>query len=279
MRVSIGFLASPIGARDLHQLEGIADLAGRGHVRAAAEVEPVALLVDLDLLVFRNGVDELDLEQLALVAEDFLRLLARPHLLGERLVAPDDLAHALLDRRKVFRRERLVAEEVVIEAVLDHRADRDLGAGPQRLDGLGEHMRGIVADQLERARIVAIDELDPGVARDRVGEIGEGAVERHRDGALGKRRRDRLGDGKSGRAVGIFAPRPVGKGQRDHIIGHDRLLLLTRCRRTQVSAFGDAVFSGNGSRGQIPPALWRVGGVSGRGKCEVGHIPVAAPVL
>ena len=71
MRDSISRLriAAPIGAGDLHQLEGVADLAGRGHVRAAAEIEPVALLVDLDLLVCRNGVDQLDLEQLALVAE------------------------------------------------------------------------------------------------------------------------------------------------------------------------------------------------------------------
>ena len=39
-------IAAPIGAGDFHQLERIADLAGRGHVRAAAEIEPVALLVD-----------------------------------------------------------------------------------------------------------------------------------------------------------------------------------------------------------------------------------------
>ena len=47
-------VAAPIGARHLHQLEGVADLAGRGHVRAAAEIEPVALLVDLDGLVGRE---------------------------------------------------------------------------------------------------------------------------------------------------------------------------------------------------------------------------------
>ena len=85
-------IAAPIGAGDLHQLEGVADLAGRGHVRAAAEIEPVALLVDLDLLVGRNGVDQLDLEVLALVAEDVLGLVARPDFLGERFVARDDLA-------------------------------------------------------------------------------------------------------------------------------------------------------------------------------------------
>ena len=96
-------VAAPIGARDLHQLEGVADLAGRGHVRAAAEVEPVALVVDLDRLVAGNGVDQLDLEALALVAEHLLGLLAVPHLLGEGFVARDDLAHLLLDRREVLR--------------------------------------------------------------------------------------------------------------------------------------------------------------------------------
>ena len=38
-------------------------------------------------------------------------------------------------------------------------------------------MGGVVPDQLERARIVARDELDLGVVVDRVGEIGERAVD------------------------------------------------------------------------------------------------------
>ena len=70
-------VAAPIGAGHLHQLEGVADLAGRGHVRAAAEVEPVALRVDLEILVFGNGVDQLDLVALALVAKHFLGAVAR----------------------------------------------------------------------------------------------------------------------------------------------------------------------------------------------------------
>ncbi len=139
-------IAAPIGAGDFHQLERIADLAGRGHMRAAAQIEPVALLVDFDLLIFRDGVDQLDLEQLALVAEHLLRLVARPRFLGERFVARDDLAHLLFDGREILRRERLVAEEVVIEAVVDHRADGDLRAGPQRLHRFGEHVRGVVAN-------------------------------------------------------------------------------------------------------------------------------------
>src|ERR1700674_5254104 len=68
----IAVIAAPVGARHLHQLEGAADLARRRHVRPAAEIEPIALLVDLDRLLARNGVDELDLEHLAAGGEHLL---------------------------------------------------------------------------------------------------------------------------------------------------------------------------------------------------------------
>ena len=197
-------------------------------MRAAAQIEPVALLVDFELLVFRNGVDQLDLETFAAVAEHVLGVLARPHFLGERFVARDDLAHLLLDRGEILRRERLVAEEIVIKTVLDHRPDGDLGAGPQRLHRFGEHMRGVVADQLERPRIVAGEELDLGVVLDRIGQIGKLAVERHGDRALGKRRRNALGDVEAGGVWRKIPTRAVGKGHGDHC---QKLLLLTRCLR------------------------------------------------
>ena len=201
-------------------------------MRAAAQIEPVALLVDFELLVFRNGVDQLDLEAFAAVAKHVLGVLARPHFLGERLVARDDLAHLLFDRGEILGRERLVAEEIVIKTVLDHRPDGDLGAGPQRLHGFGEHVRGVVADQLERARVVAGEELDLGIVLDRIGKVGKLAVERHGDRALGKRRRNPLGDVEAGGVLRIVPTRAVGKGHGDHC---QKLLLLTRCLRTQVS--------------------------------------------
>ena len=209
-------IAAPVGARDLLQFEGVADLAGRGHVRAAAEIEPVALAVNFQAFAGRNGIDQLDLEILALVLEHALGLVARPHLLGEGFVARDDLAHLLLDHRQVFRRERRVAVEVVEEAVVDHRADGDLRAGPQRLHRLRHHMRGIVANELQRPRVLARQELDLGILLDRVGEVGDGAVERHRDRALGERGRNALGDVETGDALGVLPTCAVGKGQRDH---------------------------------------------------------------
>ena len=184
-------------------------------MRAAAEVEPLALLIDLDLLIFRNGVDQLDLEVLAHVAEGLLRLLARPHFLGEEFVAANDLLHLLFDDGQVFRRERLVAVEVVIEAVRDHRADGHLGARPQILHRFGEYVGGVVADQFQRAGILAVDEFDLGVALDRVVEIAQHAVKRHRHCALGQRRRDALGNIKACDADRVGPGGAVGKGEGD----------------------------------------------------------------
>jgi hypothetical protein len=190
-------------------------------VRPAAQIEPVALLVDLDGLVGRDRVDQFDLEHLAIVAEYLLCLFAGPDLLGERLVARDDLAHLLFDRSKILRRERLVAEEIVIEAVLDRGTDGHLRSRPQRLHRFGQHMRAIVPDQLQRARIVTGDEFNSRILLDRVGEIADHAIQRHRHRALGQRRRDALGDIEAGDAFGEFAFRAVGEGEGD-LRGFDR---------------------------------------------------------
>ena len=80
-----------------------------------------------------------------MVGEVLLDLGAVPDLALDRQVAVDDLGHALLDLGEVLRRERLVAHEVVVEAVLRRGTERDLRAGIELLHRLGEHMRCVVA--------------------------------------------------------------------------------------------------------------------------------------
>ncbi len=160
---------------------------------------------------------------LAAVGEHVLRVLARPHFLGEGFVLGDDFPHFFFDGGKILRRERLVAEEIVIKSVLDHRPNGHLRAGPQRLYRFRQYMRAIVTDQFERARVVAGDEFDLGVALDLVGQVCERAVERHRDRALGKRRRDAFRDLETGGAGGVLTARAVRKSQRDHVALHSLL--------------------------------------------------------
>ena len=142
-------VATPVGARDLGQLEG-ADPARRRTVRATAEVEPLALVVERDRLALGDGVEQLELEALAHVVEPRPCGVAAHLLAYERQVGLHDLGHPCLDAGQVVGRERLVAEEVVVEAVLDRRADRHLGAGEQVLHGLGHDVRAVVADHRQR---------------------------------------------------------------------------------------------------------------------------------
>ncbi len=221
-------IAAPIGAGDLHQLEGGADLAGRGHVRAAAQVEPVALPIDFQVLAGRDRVDQLDLVVLTTVREHLADVVPLPDLLGEGGVARHDLAHLGFDRREVLGCERRVAREVVVESVLDHRADGHLCRRPQRLHGLRQHVGAVVADQFQRARVGAVEELDAGIAVDRVGEIGDDAVERHRHGALGQRLGDPVHHAPSGHGLVVGAGVAVGEGEDGHRWESPGSLLRTR---------------------------------------------------
>ena len=117
--------------RELERLH----LAGALHVRAAAQVHEAVVRVVGDLGAGRNHREEVELVLLARLREAPLRLFAAGLLVLERLVGGDDLAHARLDLLEVLGRERVLAREVVVEAILDRRSSRDLDLGEELDDG------------------------------------------------------------------------------------------------------------------------------------------------
>ena len=64
-------------------------------------------------------------------------------------------------------------------------------------------------------RVFAGQELDLGVAFDRVAEVGDHAIKRHRHRALGKRGGNALGDVEPADAGRVVASGAVGEGQFD----------------------------------------------------------------
>ena len=56
----------------------------------------------------------------------------------DRFVELGELGHLLLDRRQVLGRERPFVRKVVVEAVVDDRADGHLRVGKEFLDGVSE---------------------------------------------------------------------------------------------------------------------------------------------
>ena len=65
------------------------------------------------------------------------------------MVGRDRLAHPFLDRRQVVGRQRSRQQEVVIEAVLDDRADAELRPRKHVEDGFGKDMGGAMAHRAE----------------------------------------------------------------------------------------------------------------------------------
>ena len=129
-------------------------------MRPAAEVGEGAVAVERDglgALVADQVLDQLDLVVLTLAPEALDRLGHREVGALEVLVGLDVLAHLGLDALEVVLRElRALGEvEVVVEAVLDRRADRDLHARVELHHRRGEHVCGVVADEPERVRVAA----------------------------------------------------------------------------------------------------------------------------
>ena len=207
-------VAAPVGAGEAGQLERL-DRRGVLQMRAAAEIGEVALGVKRDLAL--GGLDELDLVRLALGLEARPRLVAR-----DLLASPDsallDLALDLgLDRLEVALADRLRELEVVVEAVLDRRADRDLHAGIEPPDRLGEQVRARMAQHVERVRIGAVarrQELDRLAVRERKADVLDGPVRAHEHGLLGELRPDRARGVEAGRAVRELELLAVGE---DHL--------------------------------------------------------------
>src|SRR6516164_367984 len=166
LQLSILGITAPVGARHIHQLEGLSEITGRRQVRAGAEVDKAALAVEADLLAFRYFADVLGLVALADVPKEADRGVPVPDLARDRLVAAHNLVHSLLDLLEVFGRERLVPGEVIIEAGFRRRPKCDLEVRIEFLGRLGHDVCRIMAQDLERLRGGAGDDRDRGVAID-----------------------------------------------------------------------------------------------------------------
>ncbi len=89
----------------------------------------------------------------------------------EALRVLDDLLHALLELGQILGREGPVDLEVVVEAVLDRRADAELRLGELLLHRLREHVSGGVPDDAAAVLGVGADGLDLDILIRHPGEV------------------------------------------------------------------------------------------------------------
>ena len=160
-------VAAPVGAGQPHQLEHL-ELAGRGHVRPAAQVDEIALLVERNL-ARPTGIEAMIS---ALYSSPWSRknFTASSRGITLRTTGMSRLAISPMRFSIAARssgRERALVGEVVVEAVFDHRADRDLRLREQLLDRVREQVRRRMAQDLEALGVALGDDRELGVALDR----------------------------------------------------------------------------------------------------------------
>ena len=207
-------VAPPVGAGDLLQLE-VTKAARRRDVGTLAQVDELGgVAIDAHRAtggrfthvegVGRGGIAAGgphaldDLALVGLVGEHLQGLVRRQVRAHERLVGGDDLAHPSFDRRQIVLVERPPAGqvEVVVEAVLDRRPDRELGAGEQLRHGLRHHVgRGVAQHVAPGVRVVGDDRhsISVGERPLEVDLLGRASVARDLggDGGLGEALADR----------------------------------------------------------------------------------------
>src|SRR6056297_1780292 len=185
-------VAAPIGAGHGHQFESVCrDLAGVLKVGAAAEVLPGTVPVHAQGFGAGNGLDQFDLEGFAAVLIVLDGAGAVPDFGADGIAYVDDFLHLFFDHAKVFGCEGVLAVEVVIPSVLDHRADGDFHIGPKLLNRAGHDVGEVVTDQFERLSFVLhrVDR-DGGILLDRPLQIPVLAIQRRRNRLFGERGRD-----------------------------------------------------------------------------------------
>lgn len=172
LELRIAFLAFPVGARDVHQLERGDSLGGRD-VRASAEVEEFPRGVKRNHQLVGFFFHQLALKNLVIlfVKLDGLGLGNEPSLVGQ--VLRRELVHFLFDFGQIFRREGLVAEKFVEEAGVDGRANAELDVGVEFHHGCGEQMRCGVTKDEEGVRIFFGEDLELDVFFERAAQIDQ----------------------------------------------------------------------------------------------------------
>ncbi len=178
----------PVRAAGPHQLER-RDLPGSGQMRAAAQVLPDRLAgarvqvvidgqlgsADLDaLVVLGRAALEPDKFQLVWLAGQFRPcIVLGDHPARKPLALLHDAAHPLFDVLQVFGLKRIAHIEVVVEAVLDWRADAEFRIREQLLHRLREHVRRGVPQDRQAVRAGDVNRLHAVAVGERAGQVPE----------------------------------------------------------------------------------------------------------
>ena len=208
-------VAAPVGAGERHYLYSL-DRRGRRDVRTATEIGKRSLRICGDMPVFKFA-DQLAFIDFVAVAKHLQRVGFRDVFAHDLLLALGKLEHFLLDLRKIFGRDLVLARiYIIIETVFDCRTDTEFHSGIKFLQRLGQKVGRRVPERMLSLGVVPFEKLDSRVSGDRTGDIPVFTV--HFCGKyIGREaRRNAFGHLKGSYALGILPDTAVRKSNLYH---------------------------------------------------------------
>ena len=152
------------GARHAHDFECLA-VARAAHVGTGAQVRKIPVAVEGNLLVFRDVVQQVNLEAGRLTAgaqgaqlpgfRHFHGIRAGNDFLLENLVFLHHFFHLLLNAFKVLCADAVVQLHVVIKTVIHGRPAGQLGIRPEAANGRSQNVRAGVAQPFQIRHLLA----------------------------------------------------------------------------------------------------------------------------
>ena len=125
-------VAAPEGAGDRQQFDGF-DAARRRQVRAATQIEEIALTINRDRRIVGQGVDKFGF--IRIIGEEFKRRFARNRLAGDGQILFGQFHHLRFDCGEIVLADSSHVDVVVV-TVFERRADGEFGVGIQFLNRL-----------------------------------------------------------------------------------------------------------------------------------------------
>ena len=167
----IAFLvAAPICACETHNLHSL-DRCGTGDVRTAAKVGKRTLRIGGDVAVFKLG-DKFALIFLVAVAEELQSVVLRYVGTHYCLVLLGKLKHLGFDFCEIVGCELVVTRvDIVVETILNGRADTELHAGIQLLQRLGKEVSRAVPECVLAFGVFPFEKFDSRIGVDRTGKV------------------------------------------------------------------------------------------------------------
>ncbi len=200
-------------------------------MRSAAQVDPVALPVEADLVLVRNASDDLGLVEFTQAFEELHRLISRHDAAGDFLVRPGEFGHLRFDGLEILRGKGTLVGKVVIKAVLDDRADGHLRLREQLLHRLRQQVRRGVADDLEPIGILVGHDGETGVLGNDIGGVDQPAIHARGERRLAQPRANAARDLVHGHRVVEAALTAIGQGDNGHSGNFSRTRNSSRTER------------------------------------------------